>query len=511
MRPLSLCALAATLLAAISIAQFPGSQIPGQPGQYPGGQQGRYPGGGGGSGIPFPRKSSTKKKDTKKQQEEENLRSVSGLLRKNTTKEIVLETEDKRIIRFSAENVKYLKAEKEIKPDQVQPGDHITIDYSQDEDGRNYAARVNFDEAGTAKERAAARIPVDEAPKTFEESGADTKESHEAEPPQKRASAKPPKEEEEEAPSISRNGTFTEVRDAGDREKDSAPKLTRGRQTPRKPVEREEDEPVTAASNRAPVPRPAPLGEDRSTGPTLQRDAPKADPESEVDSFIEKAREVAYTFVDTLPNYTVKQLTTRYVSGQRKNDWQPVDNISIDLVYENGKEQYRNVLLNGKPSKGKAEETGAWSTGEFATVLKDVFSTSTNADFKQLRSSDKISNRDARVYNFYVKQPNSHWHIVAPGESYKPAYRGTIWIDKETHRTMRLEMQSRNVPDAFPIDKVESATDYEFVRLGSGTFLLPVHSESLSCMRGTNQCSRNVIEFRNYKKYGSESNITFQP
>jgi len=71
-------------------------------------------------------------------------------------------------------------------------------------------------------------------------------------------------------------------------------------------------------------------------------------------------------------------------------------------------------------------------------------------------------------------------------------------------------MQARNVPTEFPMDTVESAADYEYVRIG-GTqqFLLPVHSETLSCQRGTNLCSRNVIDFRNYKKYAGEASITF--
>ena len=43
----------------------------------------------------------------------------------------------------------------------------------------------------------------------------------------------------------------------------------------------------------------------------------------------------------------------------------------------------------------------------------------------------------------------------------------------------------------------------------SKQYLLPVHSESLSCQRGTNDCSRNVIDFRNYRKYTGESTITF--
>jgi len=40
-------------------------------------------------------------------------------------------------------------------------------------------------------------------------------------------------------------------------------------------------------------------------------------------------------------------------------------------------------------------------------------------------------------------------------------------------------------------------------------FLLPVDAEVLSCVRGSRLCSRNRIEFRNYRKFGAESSVTF--
>ena len=55
------------------------------------------------------------------------------------------------------------------------------------------------------------------------------------------------------------------------------------------------------------------------------------------------------------------------------------------------------------------------------------------------------------------------------------------------------------------------AIDYDFVTLG-GTqkFLLPVKAEILSCQRGTSDCQKNTIEFRNYRKFGAQSDIIFK-
>jgi hypothetical protein len=161
--------------------------------------------------------------------------------------------------------------------------------------------------------------------------------------------------------------------------------------------------------------------------------------------------------------------------------------------------------------KKKMEElSGSWSTGEFGTLLRDLFSPSTAAAFVPRRDAT-ISGKTAAVYSFQVQRENSHWRVQVPSQSVYPAYKGSVWIDKTNGRVLRIEMQARNVPSEFPLDAVEVATDYEYVRIG-GTqqFLLPVHSETLSCQRGTNTCSRNTIDFRNYKKYSGEASITFE-
>ena len=38
-----------------------------------------------------------------------------------------------------------------------------------------------------------------------------------------------------------------------------------------------------------------------------------------------------------------------------------------------------------------------------------------------------------------------------------------------------------------------------------------MHAENLMCQRGSDICSKIVIDFRNYHKYSGESTITFGP
>jgi hypothetical protein len=294
------------------------------------------------------------------------------------------------------------------------------------------------------------------------------------------------------------------------------PKLGRGRPARRSTTpDTEPSRPVQTASARPPVPASpdAPVEmPDRNIEIAPQQTARPRGPEGNEhhDPVIEKARDKAGEFTETLPSYVCQEMMARFYNVSHTVNWQPQDVVTMDVVYDNGKESYRNIGVNNKPSKKSIEELGgAWSTGEFGTVLIDLFSPATAADFRYRRAST-AAGRSAMVYDFDVQQPNSHWNIIGASQSYKPAYRGTVWIDKQTYRVLRIEMQAYHFPADFPFDKVESATDYDFVRFAADLqFLMPVHAETLMCNRGTNQCSMNKIDFRNYHKYAGESSISF--
>jgi hypothetical protein len=227
------------------------------------------------------------------------------------------------------------------------------------------------------------------------------------------------------------------------------------------------------------------------------------------DEFIQKAREATFEFDQKLPNFVCQQMVTRYQSETRKPDWHAMDILSYDLVYEDGKEDYRNPKINGKSVKAGADkDSGSWSSGEFGTLVIDVFHPTTAADFRP-KGQETINHRIAKVYTFAVTKEHSHWRIQGGTQWILPAYKGTIWLDKETYRALRIEMEAINMPQAFILDHTETAADYDFMLIKDQKILLPTHAEVLSCERGSYNCSRNAIDFRNYHAYTGESSISF--
>jgi hypothetical protein len=237
--------------------------------------------------------------------------------------------------------------------------------------------------------------------------------------------------------------------------------------------------------------------------------------QTEADPVIEQARQAAIAFTRSLPDYVVKRKTTRlqgirqtaFTPGEAAGKWREVDVVTADVVAENGTDVLMNIQLNGKPAKD-VEKSGAWSDGEFSSTLKAIFSRESAAVFTK-QHAVTLLNRPAYRYDYAIDQPHSSWYLSSGGEPYAPAYGGQIWIDQESLRVLRIEMSARDVPAYLELDSVSSAIEYAFVKIGGTDYLLPSHAESMECQRGTTVCFKNATDFRGYRKYSADTNITF--
>lgn len=239
------------------------------------------------------------------------------------------------------------------------------------------------------------------------------------------------------------------------------------------------------------------------------------------DPLIEQARQFARDYSRNLPDYVVTRDTLRYVgvmpalSGiAAAGNWRVLDEISGELTVRNGVERYGNVREGGKPIAGIPP--GVWSTGEFASDLMAALAPERHAKLKAGRS-ESLRNRQVKRYSFAVNRRNSNWILSAkniPGSRDLPAsacgYEGAIWIDLATGKILRVQMSTKDIPLESPLTGVISQTDYDFTDIDGTQYVLPAHAESTSCEKRTGLCFRNVSEFRGYRKFSVNSDLTFE-
>ena len=458
---------------------YPGGGYPGQS-PYPGGRQPT------GSGIPIPGRSKSSK-DPRASKAGDPLPNFRGNLKVMDDKTVSVELGDQRVMDFRRDGkTKFFKSGDEVKVPKFNLGDQVSVEAREEPGGYMTAVNVYWEKAGggaaTKTDDGVVDTWKDDPPKTMgSEHATDVKApaARDAEDPG------PPK--------LKRGG----VADPARQQAKAVPELAPPNTPPA------DERPVVRAAEPPQSDRPSVIRGDLDEG--VERIQQKKD-----EPLIRKAADAAMEFTETLPSYVCSEMVTRSMSQSTPANFQAIDVVSMEVVYENGKEDYRNIQINGKRTVKKIEETGgAWSTGEFGTVLVDLFSPATAANF-HFRRDSRAGGIMAKMYDFEVDKEHSHWSIHSGSQSYDPAYTGSVWIDPATSRVLRIEMEAKGWPANFPLDHVESATDYQYVRLGDAKqYLLPIHAETLSCERGTNYCSRNVIDFRNCHKYSGESTITF--
>lgn len=239
---------------------------------------------------------------------------------------------------------------------------------------------------------------------------------------------------------------------------------------------------------------------------------PKAEipPPSSIDQkkIIEEARELALSYSKSLPDFICMQVTRRYYDPSGLEIYHPVDTVAARLSYFEQKENYKLISVNNQYTEMDMEKLGgATSSGEFGSMLKQLFEPDTKAEFWWERYA-KLRGRIVYVFGYQVSQAHSQWHVTWQRQlDVVPAYKGLIYIDKIVPQVLRVTLQADNLPPDFPIRAAGSQLDYEFTDISGQQFLLPLRAEVK--MREGKMLVKNLVEFRNYRKFGATTDITF--
>jgi hypothetical protein len=225
---------------------------------------------------------------------------------------------------------------------------------------------------------------------------------------------------------------------------------------------------------------------------------------------IDQTREYALNYTKQLPNFICVQVTRRDVDPTGSgNNWYHSDTITARLSY-NGVENYEVILHNNQPvtNANMRQFGGTSSEGEFASMLKEIFWPESHTEFTWDHWG-KLRGRKTYVFGYDVQQEFSHYRVEAEGaQSIEPAYRGLVYIDEDTKMVVKIVMTPYNMPSTFPVHDITSSLDYDFETIGDQQYMLPLKSVLTSKL--SRQMTKNDIEFRLYRKFGTESTIKFE-
>jgi hypothetical protein len=224
-----------------------------------------------------------------------------------------------------------------------------------------------------------------------------------------------------------------------------------------------------------------------------------------------EARQTALSYATSLPDFMCTEVVHRYTS--EGNSWGLKDTLHLKLTYFEHREEYKLLTLNGHPTGKSYEEVGgSISEGEFGSILLQVFEMRSATQFRWDHWTT-LRKREVQVLSYRVTPEHSTYHLaygyVGQGsrDSTVVGQHGFVYIDRETNRVLRIWAEADSIPWDFPVRETSTMLDYDFTDISGKKFIVPLRADVR--LASDQMRSRNVLEFQNYQKFGSDATITF--
>jgi len=234
---------------------------------------------------------------------------------------------------------------------------------------------------------------------------------------------------------------------------------------------------------------------------------PPPSPE-EVQTLISDTRERALGYKNGLPNFMCIEVINRSLDMSGRGSWKHRDTIRELLRYRE-KAETRSVLeVDGRPAASPDPDSikGPTSTGEFGGVLGAVFEPSAKAEFKW-KETDALGNGAVQVFDYHVAKENSAYSVRGSnGLEPTVSFHGKVFIDPATRSVRRITLIADDLPKDFPTHASAITVDYDYVSINAHDYLMPISAE-MSLLEGRHEAVLNTIEFRDYKRFGSNVKI----
>ena len=257
-----------------------------------------------------------------------------------------------------------------------------------------------------------------------------------------------------------------------------------------------------------------------SSGPPtaiLSSAAPPIPPPNSVrqQQILDQIRSYAMSYTENLPNFMCVEVIRRSVDPNASDHYRSIGNVLARVSYNEGQENYQVYSVNGHYEDTTIEHVagtgGAISTGEFGSMMREIFEPRIQAEFGWDHWA-RLRGKLVAVFNFFIDSGHSSYSIsysAGPGDEQRiiTAYRGLIYADPDTGRVDRIKFVAVNIPTSFPVSEATELLDYDEVEISGQPYICPLMA--VLYMTAGRQKSKNVIEFRNYRKFDIGSVITY--
>jgi hypothetical protein len=274
--------------------------------------------------------------------------------------------------------------------------------------------------------------------------------------------------------------------------------------------------PPTHDATYSPATAPDQAVSTESPTASLAAKAPPIPPPNSVQQqeILQSIRDYALNYTKNLPNFFCVEVTRQYIDPNAGSNYRNAGTILARVGYNEGMEHYNVYSVHNKlvdTTMDAVKTGGAISTGEFGSMMREMFETKSEAEFNWDHWAT-LRGRRMAVFNYFIDSGHSSFSIKYGADKNDEqrivtAYRGLIYGDPHTGEIARITFVAVDIPRTFPVSETSEILDYDLVDISGQQFVVPLSAKLL--MKAGRESSKNEIEFRNYRKFEAGSTIKY--
>jgi hypothetical protein len=230
---------------------------------------------------------------------------------------------------------------------------------------------------------------------------------------------------------------------------------------------------------------------------------------AEQERILNAMRAYAKQYVANLPNFLCELVTRQYQAGRKPSHWHKGDVLTSRLLFSEGQEQHRLELVNDKPVRpgSRPWRTPLQTEGEFGILLANVLASASDASY-EWKGWDVIRGKRVAIFEYSIDVTHSTLTLsLSDLAKATVPYHGTVYGDPETGAVWRITNAASNLPEEIQTKSISTVIDYDQILIADKTYLLPIQASVWLTTDSNN--IRNDLEFRNYRKFETDSVIKF--
>ena len=236
--------------------------------------------------------------------------------------------------------------------------------------------------------------------------------------------------------------------------------------------------------------------------------APASPPAEDQQKILNAMRTYAERYVSELPNFICDQVVRQFEAGKKSKRWREGDSLQYKLSFNGGRDTRTLQIVNNKPIDGAKRRWRAplITQGEFGNKFARVFGEESQTAF-EWAGWQAIGDKRLAAFNYSITKEHSALKLSKDYYTAVLGYHGSVYAEPESGVVWKITDTTSEIPKELETEEIQNTVEYDRIAVGSKAYMLPVRATALVILE--NQRIRNELEFKAYRKFETESTITF--